>query len=194
MMRSISSARKMRAFEAFFGGFAAELDGVLDVFVVRLLKRAGLDGVGDREDRVAFVHLRVIDDRHHGFELALGDVEDAAHVVLDVFAGDGVLREGGRRREDVRVWRRSTRRLQLDGCRLRRRFNRGCRRCVFGAQRRSPVSFGADMTPAPAGADPATATPEKAAPPGRRIPGLDSTLFMAGEVGLKFGNVVRGGM
>jgi hypothetical protein len=59
---------------------------------------------------------------------------------------------------------------------------------MFGAQRRSPVSFGADMTAAVA--DPATVNPEKAAPSGRPIPGLDSTLFMAGEVGLKFRKMV----
>jgi len=104
---------KVRAFESFFGGFAAELDGVLDVFLVGLLESARLDRVGDRENRVALMHLRVIDDRHHSFELAFGDVEDAAHVVLHVIAGDEVLGNGGRGGENDRIRRCGTRRPKL---------------------------------------------------------------------------------
>ena len=71
---------KVRAFETFFGGFAAELDGVLDVFLIGLLETAWLDDVFNRENRMTLVNLSVIDDRHHGFELALWDVEDATHL------------------------------------------------------------------------------------------------------------------
>jgi hypothetical protein len=66
---------------------------VLDVFVVGFRKTARFDSVIDGKDGVALVNLRVIDDGHHGFEAALGDVEDAAHVVLHVVARDGVGRE-----------------------------------------------------------------------------------------------------
>ena len=60
MIRSTSSGSDTRALQAVFRRFAAELDRVLDVFLVGLRKRARLDGVFDRENRVAFVHLRVV--------------------------------------------------------------------------------------------------------------------------------------
>jgi len=86
------------ALQAALSGLAAELHGVPDVLLICFLEVAGLDGVVDGEDRVALVDLSVVDDSHHGFEAALGNVEDAAHVVLDVVASDGVLgeRRGGR--------------------------------------------------------------------------------------------------
>src|ERR1700742_1051009 len=96
---------KVRAFEAFFGGFATELDGALDVLIICLAKGARLDDVVDGEARMALVALGVVDNPHHGFELALWDVEYAAHVVLHFFAGDGVLWDGGRGGEDHRIRR-----------------------------------------------------------------------------------------
>ena len=83
---------KAGALKALFGGFAAELDGVIDVFIVGLGQGARLDGVVDGEDGVAMMDLGIIHDGHHGFEAAFGDIKDAAHVVFHVVAGDG---EGG---------------------------------------------------------------------------------------------------
>ena len=93
------------ALEAFFRGFAAELDGVLHVLLIGLLEGAGLDRVGDGENGVAFVDLGIVHDAHHGLEFALGYVEYAAHVVLHVFARDGVFGHCGCRRDNRRVGR-----------------------------------------------------------------------------------------
>ena len=81
------------AFQAFLGGLATQLHRVFDVFVVGFRKRARLDGVVEGENGVPLVHLGIIHDAHHGFETPLGDVKDAAHVVLHVLARDGVRRE-----------------------------------------------------------------------------------------------------
>src|SRR6266478_4019302 len=59
-----------RALQALFRGFPAELDGMLDVFVVGLREWTRLDGVVEREDSVPIVNLGVIDDAHHRFETA----------------------------------------------------------------------------------------------------------------------------
>jgi len=95
-----------RALQALFRSFAAELHGMLDVFVVCLRKRARLDDVVEGEDGVPLVNLGVIDDAHHRFEAALGNVKDASHVYLHVIARDGVGRERGGRRGDggIRGW------------------------------------------------------------------------------------------
>ena len=68
---------------------------MLDVFVIGLRERARLDGVIEREDGMPVVNLGVINDAHHCFEAALGNVKDASHVDLYVVARDGVERQGG---------------------------------------------------------------------------------------------------
>src|SRR4029077_14360933 len=78
---------------------------MLHVLIVGFLEGAGLDRVLDGENRVPLVDLRVVHDRHHGFQATLGDVEDAAHVVLHVVAGDGVLGQRGGGRGDGAVER-----------------------------------------------------------------------------------------
>ena len=102
------------ALQAFFRRFAPQLNGMFDVFLVGLHQRAGLDDVIDGENGVALVHLGVVDDAHHGFELALGNIEHAAHVILHLVARDGVRRQGRRGRGDravrgIRVVRRRRR-------------------------------------------------------------------------------------
>lgn len=76
--------------ETFFGGFAAKLDGVLDIFIVCLRKSTWLNRIFDGEDGMALMNLGVIDDSHHGFDAALGNIEDAAHVIFHVVASDKV--------------------------------------------------------------------------------------------------------
>jgi hypothetical protein len=88
------------ALQAFLGGLSPELHGMFDVFVVGLGKRARLDDVIDGENRVAFVNLGVIDDAHHRFDLALGNVEHALHVVLHVLPSDRMGRQRRRRGDD----------------------------------------------------------------------------------------------
>ena len=63
---------------------------------------------------------------------------------------------------------------------------------MFDTQRRSPVSFGADMAVAMPGT--ATIMADRPAPSGCPIPALDSTLFIGGEVVLKLAMVVGGVM
>ncbi len=82
-----------RALQTLFRRFPAQLHRMLDIFVIRLRKRARLDGVVEREDSVPVVNLRVINDAHHRLEAALRDVKDAAHVDLHVLARDGIGRE-----------------------------------------------------------------------------------------------------
>src|SRR5260370_25235774 len=96
---------RTRALEAFFRRFSSELDGVLDVFLIGLIEGARFDRVLDRENRMALVHLSIVDDAHHGFELAFRNVKDAPHVVLHVFAGDGMGWKGRGRRRDGAVRR-----------------------------------------------------------------------------------------
>jgi hypothetical protein len=46
------------------------------------------------------MNLGIINDGHHGFEAAFGDIKDAAHVVLHVVTGDGERRDSGSGRGD----------------------------------------------------------------------------------------------
>ena len=83
--------------ETLFGSFAAKFDGVFDVLVIGLAKCSRFNRVIDRENRVTLVDLSVIDNGHHGFDAALGDVKDTAHVIFHVIARDKVWRQSGSR-------------------------------------------------------------------------------------------------
>ena len=67
-----------------------QTNGVLLIVTARLRQGARLDEVLEGEDRVALVHLRVVDHRHDRVETALADVEDSPHVRLDVLARQNV--------------------------------------------------------------------------------------------------------
>ncbi len=91
---------KSGALEALFSGFTAELDGVIDVFIVGLGQGARFNGVVDGENCVAMMNLGIINDGHHGFEAAFGDIKDATHIVFHVVAGDGEWGDSGSSRGD----------------------------------------------------------------------------------------------
>jgi hypothetical protein len=104
---------EVRATEAFLGGLAAELHGMIDVLVIRLGEGARLNGVVDGEDGVTLVDLGVIDDSHHGFEPPLGNVKDATHVVFHVVTSDQIGRESGGSSCDCCVRRVAVRRYWI---------------------------------------------------------------------------------
>ncbi len=81
------------ALQAFFRRLASELYRVFDVFIVGLRERARLDGVIERKNRVALVHLRVVHDRHHRFQPPFRNIENTPHVVLHILTGDRVGRQ-----------------------------------------------------------------------------------------------------
>jgi hypothetical protein len=83
---------EIRALQALFRGFTPKLYGMLDVFVVCLAQRAGLDSILNRKDGVALVYLRVVHDRHHCFQTPLGDVKNPTHVIFHVIARNAVGR------------------------------------------------------------------------------------------------------
>jgi hypothetical protein len=91
------------AFETLLRGALAELNGVLHVFLIGFFERARLDCVINRKNHMALVDLSIVHDGHHGLEPPFGNLEDPAHVILHVIAGDDVRRQcGGRRRDKTR--------------------------------------------------------------------------------------------
>jgi hypothetical protein len=63
---------------------------MIHVLIVGLTEWPGLDGVVDRENRMALLDAGVIDDRHHRFDTTFWNFEDAPKVVLHVIAGNEI--------------------------------------------------------------------------------------------------------
>lgn len=99
---------------------------MVHILLIGFLQRARLDGVLDGENGVALVDLGVVDDAHHGFELAVWNIKDAAHVIFDVVAGDGMRRKSGGTGDDGNG--RDVYPVRRSGC---RGYARGCGQRLF---------------------------------------------------------------
>jgi hypothetical protein len=99
--------RRLKAgtLEAFLGCFAAEFNGVFYVLFIRLREGPGLDGVFDGENSVTIVNAGIVHNTHHGLELTLGNIEDAAHVIFHVVATNRVGWKRRRRCGDGAIFR-----------------------------------------------------------------------------------------